>query len=244
MSPSDFANALKIKKALGSFKVDLDMGDRVKMNNCDYIVKSPRGAKQTILEDEKGSRIAIPCDKMMLLIKTNMARHYGVDIFKAKPGGVINDKPKGEPVGTMKQDSSGEWRKKISSNPSVWVHMGKGTSHPEAEGNDQHHPLLHDESRKNSLKVYSKILRHADTGDHEKLKNKFMEYVTELSSFKNLMTAHNTAEVDESGKKLPRTSLPKATYDQIYKKQDNAEKHLKQFVDMFRASIEKRKKGS
>lgn len=251
MKPSDFAKNHKINKALGKSDIMIGEGDRLAMGPCIYKVVSPAGAEQTMLEDERGLRFAIPSNKVKFLIKKGMARKYFKEdygIYKAKgagmpsqPSGMGGGKPRGLPVGTMKQDHNGNWRKKISDNPPTWVHMSDGTAHPHHEGDSSHHTLLHDESRRQAVRVHMKIMRHAHPDDHEGLKQKFKKYVDELSAFKNLVKAHNTQEVDDKGKKLPRAAIPKSLQDSVYARQEKAEKHLKEFVDAFKASIKRRK---
>ncbi len=243
MKPSDFAKSHKINKALGNSGIMFSKGDSLLMNNCKYKVMSPTGAKYAMLEDERGMRIALPANKVSLLIKAGFARRYvnQYGMYKAQmPGMPSGGGMKGVPVGTVKQDSKGEWRKKVSANPSTWVHMSSGTAHPDHETDASHHPLLHDESRRHAVSVHTKIIKDAHPGDHDKLKSKFKEYLNELSAFKNLMQAHNTAEVDEKGKKQPRAILPKSTLNNVYKREETAETHKEAFIKMFQASIKKK----
>lgn len=254
MNPDDFAKNYKIKKALGKSDIMIGEGDRLAMGKCIYKVVSPSMSLQTILEDDKGLRFAIPADRVKLLVKKGMARKYFKDefsIYKAKGAAGLSSqatkassKPRGLPVGTMRQDAKGEWRKKISDNPPTWVHMSSGTSHPSHEGSSHYHPLVHDESRRQAVRVHMKIARYAHEDDHVNLKKKFKEYVTELSNFKNLVRAHNAPEVDEKGGKLPKATIPKTMQEDIYAKQDKAEKLLKEFVDSFKASIKRKKEAS
>lgn len=248
MGPNDFAKKHKINKAIEKSDIMIGEGDSLAMGKCMYKVLSPKGASQTILEDERGLKVAIPSNKIKLLVKAGIARRYfndGFDIYKAKSVGMQSSPPnmakqKGVPVGTMRQDRDGHWRKKVSDNPPTWVHMASGTAHPNAEGSEQHHSLLHDESRRQAVRVHMKIMRHADEKDQENLKKKFKEYINELSAFKNLVRAHNMQELDEKGKRLPKAVIPKSTQDSIYAKQEKAEKLLKEFMTSFKASIKRK----
>ena len=66
---SKFVKDFLIKKSLGDFKEDFNKGEKVLMFKNVYKVMSDAGSSQVLLQDLKGMNIALPADRLRLLLK-------------------------------------------------------------------------------------------------------------------------------------------------------------------------------
>lgn len=236
MDKKTFLENFKISKALKGFEAKLSYGDKLQMFNCMHKVISFDLNGFTILEDEKKSRFAIPTPKVLLLMKSGLAKNYGAIVLtksvnapasRGTSSGDGKPGPKGEPVGTMKQGGDGEWYKKISMAPSQWVHVGKGTAHV-APGSDAMHPLTNKEDQKKFLAIRELIRSNTPSSEHNKLEQKAMAWANALHQYKNKFSYHTSGEVDAKGNKLPN-NMPQHALDDVYRAHDrvlNAKKAL------------------
>ena len=252
-----FIENFRLQKALDGYKASLALTDKLHMFNSLYKVIKSQDEGYTILEDEKNTRFAIPTPKLYLLMKKGICKNYGaINLekgFLTRPPSYKPNAPgaaaapsgegpgrKGEPVGTVKVNSKGEQMKKVSDNPSKWVHVANGTMHTHPDS-DPHEDLVHPEDQKALSDLRSGLLSKTKPEVHEKLNSLMMDWVGALQKHRNLLTAHNTNDVDDKGRKLPRTGIPRSTIEQVNSHKDKADRIKKQMIKL---AVENRiKKG-
>lgn len=267
MNNKDFLQKFKIQKALDGYRVKLCYGDKLHMFNSLYKVVKFDDKGYTMLEDDKNGRFALPSDKLMLMMKKGLVKNFGlITLVKAQisgpsrkigvtpkaansaysgGGGSGKPGPQGEPVGTTKQGSDGEWYKKTQDHPSKWVHVGKGTSHV-SPGSEAQHPLADADTHQKFSEIRSAIKQHAHPEDHDKLIKLAESYVEEQSKYKNKLAYHNSGDVDEkTGSKLPKTGVPQSAMNDAYAHHDKAIEIKKKLLDLVkesRAKLNEKKK--
>lgn len=262
MSNKDFLEKFKIKKALDGFRVQLNYGDKLHMFNCLYKVVKFDDKGYTMLEDDRNSRFALPSDKLMLMMKKGLIKNFGLlnlnkaqqisgpsrkigvtpkavnQAYSGKGEGSGKPGPQGEPVGTTKQGADGEWYKKVQDHPSMWVHVGKGTSHV-SPGSEASNPLADADTQHKFSQIRAAIKQHAHPEDHDKLIKLAENFVEEQSKFKNKLASHNAGDIDQKGNKLPKTGVARSAMQDAYAHQDKAIEIKKKLIDLIKESRKK-----
>lgn len=151
---------------------------------------------------------------------------------------------RGQPVGTVKNGKEGDTYKKISSNPAVWVRVSTGTVHHDAGGEEQDPMSVSHEARQQFQKMMSNVESKIHPGDREKVQKKAEEWVKENAKFKHMQVAHNTNEVDQNGKPIPKQGIPSSTMNNVYAQGDKARRVRQELIDMVKQSHLKLKGGS
>jgi hypothetical protein len=265
--PKVFALNQKLEKALEGFKPALNYGERLEMFNHVYKVISCQDKGYTIVEDERKSRIAYPTNSIRMMLKKGTCKNLGcLNIEKAQisgpgskvgvtraaanaayskqPGKSSSGQLKGQPVGTVTSGKDGAQYKKIQANPAIWVRVGEGTVHhePGAEAHDprQTSPKLQSEFQRVITHVESKV--HPD--DRAKIHKMAEDWLHEKAKFYHMQHAHNTQEVDESGKPAQRTGVARSTMDKVFTQGDKARKMFHDLIEAVKKSHKKLKGGS
>ena len=266
MKVKTFLDNFKLEKALGDYDCHLNYGDKIHMFNNFYKVASFNKSGYTMLEDDKNQKFAIPSKKLMLMMKNELAKNYGaINIQKSEaPTGKLvgnTGKPKqgstgaskdggstssssqqrGAPVGTTKQGKDGQWYKKTSANPSIWVHVHNGNSKKDSpDGEDVHH--LHDPK---DVEIQHKMLNTIESGthpsDHKELKEKLDKFIEQRAKFKNMQSVHSVGDVDETTGKKYKQAAPSATVNKVNAEGEKARKMFKEIVDLVKESHKKLK---
>jgi hypothetical protein len=262
-NPKDFLENFKLKKAIGNYKASLNYGDKLSAFNCLYKIVSSSESGYTILEDEKNSRVAIPTLKLSYLMKKGVITNLGaVNFAKAIPTasrpagvspkpqkGVINDKPRGEPVGTRRQGSDGHWYMKVQEQPSKWIHVGEGTpgsgqgtvhdspNAPAKDLMDNIHPKDHEHYEK----MRSRITAEAHPDDHENLLKVADTWIKHIIIGKNLKTAHHMSIDPDTGKPLKSSGISGSAVQALNVHHDKGEQIKKKLINAIVASRMKKR---
>lgn len=254
-----FAKNQIMAKSLGAYKPMLSHGDKLHMYNNVYKVLQCQDNGWTMLEDEKNLKLALPTNKIRMLMKKNLCRSLGAvnqEVSKAQlsgPSAKVGVTPKatnrayadsshgtpqakGQPVGTVKVGGDGETYKKISADPAVWVKVATGSQHSDAGGDEQSPMSTSHETREEFQSMMSKIDSKVHPQDRKKIQDKAQEWLTETAKFKNMQAAHNTNEVDEKGAKLPKTGLSSSAMSKVFSQGDKARKVRQELIDMIKES--------
>lgn len=149
--------------------------------------------------------------------------------------------PRGEAVGTVKQGADGQTYKKTSASPAVWVRVASGTVHHEA-GGPEHDPMsVSQEVRDKFHKMSSHLDQIVSPEDRPKIQKKMEEWFQENSKFKHMQAAHNTQEVDSSGKKQPRQAIAPGVMRGVHAQGDKARRVRQELLVMVKESHKKGK---
>lgn len=255
MKTKQFLEKFKIQKALGDYKKSLSFGDKLTMYNCSYkVLKSDE--QYTLLEDEKNIKMAIPTDKLQLLMKTGQAQNSGlvnfIKSFKdnlnkgATPGmskpssgatqPASNPNQHGQPIGTVSRGADGEMYKKVSSNPAKWVHVTEGSSHTNpGEKADDH--MAHPENQKAFIQIRNKVMSNTHPEDHPKLEKLLKDYMAQKAKIKNLRDAHNVGEVGKDGKPISAKQTTRSFHvSRFAAMEERADGLKRRFLDAVKAS--------
>lgn len=240
----EIINNLRIEKALGNYRPIIEKGNKLAMFQCVYKVLNQRGP-QVLLEDENGVKIALPRNKLELLLKKGHISILDDYTYKAMPqkstpmGGV-----RGEPVGTVHRHTDGFDYKKIGMSPAVWVKVGHGTLHKDAGGEAHNHrDLISKDSIAGMAKIHSTITREAHPEDHESLKGVLDDWTRAKVDFNHAALERNTPDLDKNGRVMQRSSAFPASADHVFKHADTVEQHKTKLINSLKESI-KRKKGA
>ena len=232
----NFIKEFKIEKALGDLRPVIEKGDKLSMFGCSYSVLEANNS-HVMLEDESGTKLALPSNKMQLLLKSGHITKTGSLIRKALPQGGNSGSIGGMPVGTTRPDPKGGFRKKISMNPSVWVHLTNGTVHPDHQSDTKHEHLIHPEEVTQYNRVMDKV-KQAKPEDQEKLKKIFHDYIKDVRAFKSLQHANSIPETDEKGNKM---QLKNFELNHVLSFNDKARETLHKFTTVLKKSIKENK---
>jgi len=165
--------------------------------------------------------------------------------YAKNPSGPVRDQhDRGQPVGTVKNGKDGDTYKKISSNPAVWVRVSTGSVHHDPHGDEQDPMSVSHEARQQFQRMMSGIESKVHPEDREKVQKKAEEWVKENAKFKHMQTAHNTNEVDQKGRPLPKQGIQSSTMSNVYAQGDKARKVRQELIDMVKESHLKLKGAS
>lgn len=195
----EFIERFKIEKALGPLIPVLEKGSKLNMFGCVYTITNSDD-KVTLLLDEAGTRLALPSHKLQLLLKCGYIRKAG--ILEKSQMGVMRQNAL--PVGTVKPDPKGGFRKKVSMQPSRWVHLTHGTSHTDHASPAQH-PAVNSKERAQYKRVIEKI-KQVPKEKRGEIISSFKDYIKNAKAFENLQTATSMHDVDEKGNKVRFTN--------------------------------------
>lgn len=184
------------------------------------------------------AQISGPGSKVGVTPRTANAAHAN------SPSSSSSGQGRGEPVGTVRNGKDGDTYKKTSANPSVWVRVASGTVHHDAGGDEQDPMSVSHEARQQFQKMMAHVESKVHPEDRQKVQKKAEEWVKENAKFKHLQAAHNTNEVDQSGKPLPKQGIPTSTMNNVYAQGDKARKIRQELIDMVKESHLKMKGGS
>jgi len=250
----------------------MKFGDKLRVYNNVYKICASN-EQYTILQDDKNIKFALPTAKIADLIKKGIINNEGaVSFMKAlKVGSQLsessqrvgvtpktvnqgmaklpktdgNEQNKGVPVGTIRQGADGQEYKKISANPSIWVHVTSGTAHhgpgeEEIGGVSPFHPNS-TENMKIYHKAVNKVVLNTHPDDHEKLKKMIKDYIETRVKLKNLSQVYSTPHLDSSGKQQQR-KIDQKTFNQVKKVRDDAHTALEKLSLAVKESRLKKKK--
>jgi hypothetical protein len=264
--PKVFALNQRLEKSLNGFKPMLSHGERLEMFNHVYKVISCHDKGYTIVEDERKSRIAYPTNQLRLMIKKGSCKCLGVlNIEKAQisgPGPKVgvtraaanaayakqpkspSSQTRGQPVGTVTSGRDGQQYKKIQANPAVWVKVSEGTVHDDPHGDAKDPRAVSMELRSKFERTMMDIEQKVHKDDREKISKMAESWLQEKAKFYHMQRAHNTKEVDESGKPSARTGVPTSTMDKVFSQGDKARKMFHDLIEAVKTSHKKLKGGS
>jgi hypothetical protein len=238
----DFIKNFKRRKALDLEKQEsaydfsdtdaLGLSDKVVMNNCEYKVKSPKGAPIVFLEDCKGLKIAISKNEMAYMIYKGYAKLPNT-INKAtgegsRGGHVIGHHPDGTPI-YPKRGYVMNGRQFMADNS--WHDIKTGNRHPDPHSDKTHSFISHDKDKKRAKEFTDYIHSNYHDSEHDKLKVQLAKYVEAKHQAKNIKNY-----IKEEGKVRELSNFDKERY---HRKVDQVSNHFKKLTQSLKSAKKK-----
>jgi len=209
----------------------LGEGDKLFMNNCEHIVKSPKNAPIMILEDTKGRQFPLPRNEVAMMIYEGYAKIAELNKAAAgegsRGGKIIGHTKAGDPIydtGTVKNG-----RQLMPDK--TWHDLKTGNRHKSHDSEDRVSFVRHPEDINRAKQLIDHITKNFHPDEQKQLKTKLAKFIEAKSQ------ASNTRDHIKQESKSRKVS--EFEHKKFNTKHDTARGHFKNLKEALRTAKRK-----